>query len=122
MPTQRIFFKRLALDARIGILEHELRQTQPLHIDAEIDIQTTQQVNDNDINTVLDYRKIRSIIIEEATRQHIHLVEALGEMIGHRLLSEFNEITRVQLRISKPQAFSDCEGVGIEYVGTRSDL
>lgn len=119
MPTQRIFFKRLALDARIGILEHELRQTQPLHIDAEIDIDSKKTVNDNDINSVLDYRKIRSIIIEEATRNHIHLVEALGEMIGHRLLAEFTEIIRVQLRISKPLAFSDCEGVGIEYVESR---
>lgn len=119
MPTQRIFFKRLALDARIGILEHELRQTQPLHIDAEIDILETQAIDDNDINSVLDYRKIRQIILEEATRKHIHLVEALGEMISVRLLAEFAEITRVQLRISKPQAFSDCEGVGIEYVGTR---
>src|SRR5690606_4171683 len=56
MPTRRIFFTQLALDARIGILEHELRATQPLHIDAEFDVDVTQEVHDQNISTVLDYR------------------------------------------------------------------
>src|SRR3546814_3830743 len=54
MPTRRIFFNQLALDARIGILEHELRATQPLHIDAEFDVDITQDVHDQNIHTVLN--------------------------------------------------------------------
>ncbi|NLY64297.1 MAG: dihydroneopterin aldolase [Alcaligenaceae bacterium] len=119
MSTRRIFFSKLALDARIGILAHELRATQPLHINAEIDINSPKQLNDNDINSVLDYRKLREAIIEESTRGHVHLVESLGEMIANRLLQDFPEVQKVMLRISKPQAFADCEEVGIEVVAGR---
>ncbi|MCQ9329670.1 dihydroneopterin aldolase [Pelistega suis] len=119
MLTQKIFFNRLRLDARIGILEHELRATQIIYIDAELDVNPSCEANDHDISTVLDYRKIREAIIEESTRTHVHLVEVLGKMITERLLRDFPEVSQVKLRISKPAAFSDCDAVGIEFVATR---
>lgn len=119
MPTQKIFFNRLRIDAHIGILEHELRATQLIYVDAELDINTTCKANDLDITTVLDYRKIREAIIEEATRAHVHLVEVLGDMMANRLLTDFPTITRVKVRISKPAAFADCDAVGIEFIKTR---
>ncbi|NOL50005.1 dihydroneopterin aldolase [Pelistega europaea] len=119
MLTQKIFFNRLRLDARIGILEHELRATQIIYIDAELDVNITREADDNDIRTVLDYRKIREAIIEEATRAHVHLVEVLGRMITQRLLNDFSDVKQVKLRISKPAAFADCDAVGIEFVATR---
>ncbi|NEN74906.1 dihydroneopterin aldolase [Pelistega sp. NLN82] len=118
-PTQKIFFNRLRLDARIGILEHELRATQIIYIDVELDIDEMGEPDDLDISTVLDYRKIRETIIEEATRQHIHLVEVLGRQITRRLLNDFAEVKHVKLRISKPAAFSDCDAVGLEFSASR---
>ncbi|WP_372871588.1 dihydroneopterin aldolase [Paenalcaligenes niemegkensis] len=112
--TRRIFFKNLELGARIGILEHELRATQPIHIDAEFDALSSQRVNDQDIATVLDYRQLRSAMIEECTQAHVNLLETLVEQVAARIFAEFPEIIRVHLRISKPQAFSDCDAVGIE--------
>ncbi len=40
-------------------------------------------------------------------------------MIANRLLQDFPEVQKVMLRISKPQAFADCEEVGIEVVAGR---
>lgn len=119
MSTRRIFFSQLALDARIGILEHELRATQPLHIDAEIDVDVTQQVHDQNIQTVLDYRLLRNAIVQECTQAHVNLLETLVEQVVERLLAEFTEISRVKIRISKPNAFSDCAAVGIELQRSR---
>jgi dihydroneopterin aldolase len=51
MLKQKIFFNRLRLDARIGILEHELRATQIIYIDAELDVNLPQEADDNDIRT-----------------------------------------------------------------------
>ncbi|TAL77808.1 MAG: dihydroneopterin aldolase [Burkholderiaceae bacterium] len=119
MPTRRIFFTQLALDARIGILEHELRATQPLHIDAEFDIDISQPVRDQNIQTVLDYRLLRNIIVQECTQAHVNLLETLIEHVADRLLNEFAEISHVKLRISKPNAFSDCVAVGIELQRSR---
>jgi dihydroneopterin aldolase len=120
MPTRRIIFNRLALDARIGILEHERRATQPLHIDAEIDVDIQRQVDDHDIHTVLDYRQIREAIVEECTQAHVNLIETLTEQVADRLMHDFAEIRAVRIRISKPMAFSDCAAVGVETFITRS--
>src|SRR5690606_9182544 len=54
MPTRRIFFTQPALAARIGILQHELRATQPLPIDAELAVAAGPPVHDHNIQTVLD--------------------------------------------------------------------
>jgi len=112
--TRRIIFTRLALDAHIGILEHELRATQPLHIDADIDVTVHTPVNDHDIASVLDYRQLRDAIVEECTQAHVHLIETLIEQVARRLLADFADIRALRLRISKPTAFSDCAAVAVE--------
>ncbi|HBT33833.1 MAG TPA: dihydroneopterin aldolase [Pusillimonas sp.] len=121
MLTRRIYFSQLALDARIGILEHELRATQPLHIDVEVDIDISQPVNDHNIQTVLDYRLLRSAIVEECTQAHVNLIETLVEQVAGRLFREFGEVRYLKLRISKPNAFSDCSAVGVEIQRSRND-
>ncbi|SPU48969.1 dihydroneopterin aldolase [Bordetella trematum] len=114
MPTRRIFISGLALDARIGILEHERRATQPLHVDAEFDIDITRNVDDQDIHSVLDYRRLREAIVQQCTQAHVNLIETLSEQVAERLLTDFAEIRALRLRISKPMAFSDCNAVGVE--------
>ncbi|MFA4914175.1 MAG: dihydroneopterin aldolase [Comamonadaceae bacterium] len=119
MPTRRIVFSRLALDARIGILEHERRATQPLHIDAEIDVDITRHVDDHDIHSVLDYRHLRDAIVHECTQAHVNLIETLTERVASRLMADFVDIRAVRIRISKPMAFSDCAAVAVEVQVTR---
>ena len=114
MPTRRIILTGLALDARIGILEHERRATQPLHVDAEFDVDITRSVDDHDIHSVLDYRRLREAIVEECTQAHVNLIETLVEQVAARLLADFQEVRSLRLRISKPMAFSDCAAVGVE--------
>jgi len=118
--TRRIIFSRLALDAHIGILEHELRSTQPLHIDADIDVAVHTAVNDHDIASVLDYRAIREAIVAECTQAHVHLIETLIEQVARRLLADFADIRALRLRVSKPMAFSDCAAVGVEICVART--
>lgn len=121
MATRRIIFEQLALDARIGILEHELRATQPIHVDAEFDVDVAQQVCDTDIHTVLDYRQLRTAIVDECTRRHVHLLETLTEQIVERIFREFPDVRTMRIRVSKPLAFSDCAAVGIEVQRSRNE-
>jgi len=120
MLSRRIIFSQLALDARIGILEHELRATQPLHIDVELDVNITQPVRDQNIQTVLDYRLLRNAIVEECTETHVNLLETLTEQVAERLFREFPDVSRIKLRIGKPSAFSDCAAVSIEIERNRN--
>jgi len=119
MATRRIIISGLALDARIGILEHERRATQPLHIDAEFDVDIRRAVDDHDIHSVLDYRRLREAIVEECTQAHVNLIETLTEQVANRLLADFPDVRSLRLRISKPMAFSDCTAVGVEIQTSR---
>lgn len=120
MPTRRIIFSRIALDASIGILEHERTATQPIHIDAEIDVDVTRPVNDADIETVADYRALHDAIVQECVRGHVNLLETLTENVAQRLLNTFPETREVRVRITKPSAFADSAGVAIEIYKQRT--
>lgn len=111
---RRIFFDKLTIDARIGILEHELCATQPIYVDAEFDTVVSQQTDDTQIDTVLDYRQLRQTIIDCCLARHVNLLETLIEQTANTLLQKFPAVQRVRLRISKPAAFTDCDAVGIE--------
>lgn len=112
--TRRIFFERLAMQANIGILEHELQDSQPIYVDAEFDTLIQGPSNDQDISSVLDYRLLRQHIIEICTTQHVNLLETLVESLCESILERFPTIIWLKIRISKPQAFVDCAAVGIE--------
>lgn len=114
MLTRRIIFNRIALDASIGILDHERRATQPIHVDAEIEVRVNQPVNDEDIHSVLDYRTLHSLIIKQCTDGHVNLLETLTENVADQLLAAFEDTREVRVRITKPSAFADCAGVAIE--------
>ncbi|MCK7503900.1 MAG: dihydroneopterin aldolase [Desulfobacterales bacterium] len=60
------------------MLEHEKTAPQPIQVDAELN-QGPQPLlpHDDDISHVLDYRKVRQIIIDECTAEHVNLLESL---------------------------------------------
>jgi dihydroneopterin aldolase len=119
MPTRRIIFQRIALDASIGILEHEKIATQPIHIDAQIQVDVTKTVDDEDIGSVLDYRKLHEVIVLACTRGHVNLLETLTDQVAKQLLNTFPETREVTVRITKPSAFADSAGVAIEVTQQR---
>lgn len=114
MASRRIFFRQLKVDARLGMLPHELERSQPLVIDADFDVDIDQPVQDSDIDSVLDYRRLRETLIAECTRGHVHLLETLSERLLQRLLDDFPQISALRVSLGKPQAFDDCAMVGIE--------
>src|SRR3546814_14854042 len=113
MPTRRIILSGLALDARIGILEHERRATQPLHIDAEFDVDITRSVDDHDIHSVLDYRRLREALVEDCTQAHVNLIEPMTERVAAPLLPDFTEFPALRLRISQPLGAPASTPVGV---------
>ncbi len=122
MPTRRIIFSKISVDANIGILEHEKIATQLIHIDADIEIDVTRALNDADIHSVLDYRVLHDAIVNECTTGHINLLETLTDRVAQRLLRAFPETHAVTVRITKPLAFADSAGVAIEVRKQRASL
>ena len=107
--TQILTLTGLRFDANLGILDHERTAPQPIQVDAELN-QGLQPLlpHDDDISHVLDYRKVRKIIIDECTAEHVNLLESLIGKLSNRLM-QLPGVLGVRVRIAKLEIFEDCE-------------
>ena len=107
--TQILTLTGLRFDANLGILEKEKTEPQPIQVDAELNLGTQPLMpSDDDINHVLDYRKVRQIIITECTAEHVNLLESLIGKLAHRLML-LPGVLGVRVKIAKLEIFNDCE-------------
>ncbi|MCY1358028.1 dihydroneopterin aldolase [compost metagenome] len=107
--TQILTLSGLRFDASLGILDIEKSAPQPIQVDAELN-QGTQPLlpHDDDIGHVLDYRKVRQIIIDECTAEHVNLLESLIGKLTRRLML-LPGVIGVRVKIAKLEIFEDCE-------------
>ncbi len=106
---QTLTLTGLRFDANLGILAHEKTAPQPIQVDAEINLgQQALAPRDDDINHVLDYRKVRQIIIDECTADHVNLLESLIGKVAQRLM-QLPNVRGVRVKIAKLEIFDDCE-------------
>jgi 7,8-dihydroneopterin aldolase/epimerase/oxygenase len=107
--TQILTLNGLRFTANLGILDHERASPQPIQVDAELNLGTQPLLpRDDDILHVLDYRKVRKIIIEECTAEHMNLLESMIGKLALRLL-QLPGVVGVRVRIAKLEIFDDCE-------------
>jgi 7,8-dihydroneopterin aldolase/epimerase/oxygenase len=107
--TQILTLTGLRFNANLGILDHEQIKPQPIQVDAELCLGTQPLLpRDDDISHVLDYRKVRQIIIDECTERHINLLESLIGKLAHRLM-QLPGVLGVRVKIAKLEIFDDCE-------------
>jgi len=107
--TQILALTGLRFDANLGILDHEKATPQPISVDAELNLGTQPLLpHDDDILHVLDYRKVRTIIIDECTAVHVNLLESLIGKLAHRLM-QLPSVIGVRVSIAKLEIFDDCE-------------
>ena len=106
--SQTLSLTGLRFNANLGILPHERANSQPIQVDAELN-QGTQALlpADDDIGHVLDYRKVRQIIIDECQAEHVNLLETLIGKLCHRLL-QLPSVVGVRVKITKLEIFDDC--------------
>ena len=99
----------LRFDANLGILEQEKTAPQPIQVDAELNLGTQPLLpSDDNIHHVLDYRKVRQIIINECRAEHVNLLESLIGKLAHRLMT-LPGVLGVRVKIAKLEIFEDCE-------------
>ncbi len=107
--NQTLTLTGLRFNANLGILESEKLAPQPIQVDAELSLGAQPLLpHDDDIHHVLDYRKVRQIIINECTAEHVNLLESLIGKLAHRLM-QLPGVLGVRVKIAKLEIFDDCE-------------
>ena len=98
----------LRFNAALGILDHEKGAPQLIQVDAELGLGPQPlHPQDDDIHHVLDYRKVRQIIIDECTARHVNLLETLIGKLCDRLM-HLPGVQGVRVKITKLEIFEDC--------------
>jgi dihydroneopterin aldolase len=109
LGRQTLTLQGLRFDANLGILDQEKTAPQPIQVDAELNLGAQPLLpQDDDIFHVLDYRKVRRIIIDECTAEHVNLLESLIGKLVQRLL-QLPGVQGVRVKIAKLEIFDDCE-------------
>ena len=106
---QTLSLTGLRFNANVGILAHEKNAPQPIQVDAELSLgEQPLAPRDDDILHVLDYRRVRQIIIDECTAEHLNLLESLIGKLAQRLM-QLPGVQGVRVKIAKLEIFDDCE-------------
>ena len=106
---QIIHISGLRFGANLGVLDFEREGPQPIQVDAEVNLGAQTIVSrDADIGHVLDYRRVRQIIIDECTAEHTDLLEALLGKLCTRLMKLVG-VAGVRIKVTKLEIFPDCQ-------------
>ena len=106
---QIIHISGLRFGANLGVLDFEREGPQPIQVDAEVNLGAQAIVaRDADIGHVLDYRRVRTIIIDECTAEHTDLLEALLGKLCTRLM-KLPGVAGVRVKVTKLEIFPDCQ-------------
>lgn len=106
---QVIHITGLRFGANLGVLDFEREGPQPIQVDAEVNLGAQMIVSrDADIGHVLDYRRVRLIIIDECTAEHTDLLEALLGKLCTRLM-KLPGVVGVRIKVTKLEIFPDCQ-------------
>ena len=107
----------LKIPARHGVYEFEKDKDGLFELDVEIFTNLSAAGKSDDLKDTINYDDAVSVITDIFTEKDYHLIEAVGDSICQKLLSDF-PIQKVVLKIRKPHAaiMANLDTVEVELV------
>lgn len=113
-----ILITNLRLRTTIGINEWEREKKQDIIVNVSADFDPGESVSSDLIADSVDYRTIKSSIIELVEKSSYNLLETLTCAILSQVL-EHHAITAATVRVDKPFALRYADSIGIEMHGQK---
>ena len=114
--TTKVFVRGLEVEAEIGVYDHELGATQPLHVDIEVEVDAGGWRH---LQDTVDYEVLVAHALAIAAAGPIGLVESYARRLADALLAEAR-VMRARVRVEKPRALAPRSAVaGVEIVTDR---
>ena len=113
----KVFVRALKLNAEIGVHAHEHGRTQPLMIDAELELDLSGA---HDLDDTYDYTQILAHARAVAHESHVKLAEDFAERLARRCLKD-PRVWCARIRVEKLEALApDAAGAGAEITLVRA--
>ena len=120
MSKYSIFMKNCAFFARHGVFEEEAFLGQRFFVDARMDIEADQPLENDELTGTVDYGAAFSVIENVVLGKRRYLIEALADDIARALCERFPQIRRVEIALRKPNApvpgILEYVEVNVEYI------
>ena len=114
-----IFIKNLRLRTIIGIEETERTNKQDIIINVEIEVDTDQAAQSDNINDAFNYRTITKKIIQFVETSDFFLLEKLVDQILKLIMQE-EQVFSATVEIDKPAALRFADSVSLKQTVRRS--
>lgn len=111
--TRHVFVRNLVTEAVVGVFDHEKTTTQTVCISLDMTVREDGNPLEDDISNVVCYGAAAEKVKKICQSGHVHLIETMAERIAQEILKD-QRILSIRIRIEKPEAFEDCDAVGIE--------
>ena len=109
MDCRRLFLRDYEVWINIGVHDFEKKGEQRVKINVDLYVPLALSTPQADkLDEVLDYRRVRQIIIDECTAEHVNLLESLIGKLANRLM-QLPGVLGVRVKIAKLEIFDDCE-------------
>jgi 7,8-dihydroneopterin aldolase/epimerase/oxygenase len=102
--TYTILLANCAFFARHGLMREEEVLGQRFFVDAELEVQPAGPLEDDSIESTVDYGVAFKVIEEIVIGRRYFLIEALAMEIARSLEKRFPEIRRAKITLRKPNA------------------
>ena len=120
MTLYTITLQNCAFFARHGVHDEEEFLGQRFFVDAELDVNGGDALQNDDIGETVDYGVAFTVIEKIITGKRRYLIEALALEVAKALCARFPEIKRAKITVRKPNApvpgVLDYVQVSLEYV------
>jgi dihydroneopterin aldolase len=114
--TTKVFVRGLAVEAWIGVYDHERDRRQPLIVDVELEVAAAGW---RALADTVNYETIANHARAIAAAGHIGLVESFAERLARACVAE-PRVMRARVRVEKPQALApDAAAAGVEIIAAR---
>ena len=110
-----IFIKQLRIETIVGILPRERITPQPIFLDVKLSVDVRTPAKTGDILDACDYTALADQVAAFIIEQKFLLIETLAEDVAELILRDF-KVEKVLLTVSKPNAVSAADCVGVEIL------
>ena len=107
-----VFIQELRVDTVIGVYDWEREVRQPLLLDLEMACDNRLAAVADDVANALDYAAVSARLLEFVESSQFQLIETLAEQVAAIVREEFN-VPWLRLRVCKPGAVAQAQGVGV---------
>lgn len=107
-----IQINQLKLDAIIGTLEHERKQTQPILLDISFTYDATKAACTDDLYLAIDYAALTEKISNFVAKSSFLLIEALAQAVLNIIVAD-TRVETASVAIAKPNAIELADTVRV---------